>query len=123
MAICGTEDFDVTTINPATVKIYIEGIEQGVSPIRWSYEDVATPYTGEDGGGHAERGDGYLDLVFHFDTQKVVRTLKLNEHIGETIPLIIRGNLYEEHGGTPIQGQDYVWIIGWQIWIPRWPIG
>ncbi|MEM3618674.1 MAG: hypothetical protein QXK47_06365 [Candidatus Bathyarchaeia archaeon] len=111
VAICGTEQFDVITVDPATVKIYFEGIEEGVAPLRWSYEDVATPYTGEPGGGHALRGDGYMDLVFHFDTQAVVNTLHLYEHVGETVPLIIRGNLLEELGGTLIQGQDYVRIV------------
>jgi len=111
VAICGTKDFDVKTIDPATVKIYIEGIETGVSPIRWTYEDVATPWTGEPGGGHALGGDGYLDLVLHFGTQKVAATLNLAAHAGETIPLTIRCNLYEAAGGTSIQGQDYVRII------------
>jgi len=111
VAICGTEEFDVMTIDPTTVKIYIEGIEEGVSPLRWSYEDAATPYTGEPGGGHELEGDGFLDLVFHFDTQTVVTRLSLNQHVGETIPLIIMGNLYEDAGGKPIKGQDYVWIL------------
>lgn len=111
VAICGTENFDVTTIDPATIKLTMEGLEVSVSPIRWSYEDVATPYTGEPGGGHALGGDGYLDLVLHFDTQEVVNTLGLRAYVGQTIPLVITGNLYEELGGTPIQGQDYVRII------------
>lgn len=68
VAICGTKDFDVKTIDPATVKIYVAIGAEGVPPLRWSYEDVATPYTGSSGGGHALGGDGYLDLVFHFDT-------------------------------------------------------
>jgi len=109
VAICGTEDFDVMTIDPATVEIYIEGIGEGVCPIRWSYEDVATPYTGTPGGGHALGGDGYLDLVFHFGTQTVVAGLGLAGHVGETIPLIIKGNL--NVGLIPIIGQDYVLIL------------
>jgi len=104
-------DFDVKTIDPATVKIHTNGIEQWISPIRWSYEDVATPYTGPLGGGQALGPDGYLDLVFHFDTQSAVTKLGLAAHVGETIPLIIRGNLYTVSGGTAIQGQDYVWIL------------
>lgn len=111
VAICGTEDFDVRTINPTTVKIYIEGIEEGVSPKRWSYEDVATPYNGEPGGGHALSGDGYMDLVLHFDTKTAVLTMHLYEHVGKIIPLIIKGNLYEEFNGKQITGQDYVWIL------------
>lgn len=111
VAICGTEDFDVTAIDPTTVKMYIEGIDEGIAPLRWSLEDVATPWTGDPCYGHALGGDGYLDLVFHFATQAVVTGLCLGDHVGETIPLIIMGNLYEDAGGTPIKGQDCVWIL------------
>jgi hypothetical protein len=112
VAICGTEDFDVTAIDPSTIQLAIEGVENGVSPLRWSYEDVATPYTGEPGGGHELKSDGYVDLVLHFSTQEVVNTLGLADLGGEEgVPLIIKGNLNEEDGGTPIQGEDYVKII------------
>jgi len=112
VAICGTEEFDVTTIDPASVEITMEGVEEGVSPLRWSYEDVvATPWTGEDGGGHDLEGDGYLDLTLKFSNPEVVDTLGLGAYIGETIALIITGNLKEEEGGTAIEGHDWVWII------------
>jgi len=113
VAICGTKDFDVMTIDPTTVRISIKRDTNGdgVSALRWSYEDVATPWTGEPGGGHALGGDGYMDLVFHFSTQAVVTTLTLTGHAGETLPLIIRGNLYKAFDGTPIMGQDWVWIL------------
>jgi len=111
VAICGTNDFDVKTVDPATVKLHIAGIAQGVSPIRWSYQDVATPYIGSPGGGHTLKRDGYLDIVFQFDIQTVVTKLGLAGHAGETIPLIIKGNLHPAAGGLPIQGQDYVRII------------
>ncbi|NIO36316.1 hypothetical protein GTO27_01285 [Candidatus Bathyarchaeota archaeon] len=111
VAICGTEDFDVATIDPVSVKLKIEGVEEGVSPLRWSYDDVATPYTGEPGGGHELDGDGYLDLVLFFDTQEAVSDLELCEfEDGEVITLIVAGNLHEEFGGTPIRGHDYVRI-------------
>jgi len=110
VAICGTKDFDVKTVDPTTVKLYIAGIAQGASPIRWSYQDVATPYIGSPGGGHALEGDGYLDIVFYFDTRTVVTKLGLMGHVGETIPLIIKGNLYPAARGLAIQGQDYVRI-------------
>jgi hypothetical protein len=110
VAICGTEDFDVMTIDPATVELTLEGV--GVSPLRWSYEDVATPYTGEAGGGHDLDGDGYLDLVLHFDTQEVVETLELCMYEDRmTVTLTLKGNLHEEYDGTAIQGQDYILII------------
>jgi len=108
VAICGTEDFDVMTIDPATVGICY-GTATPVAPLRWSYEDVATPYTDDGDGGHALGADGYLDLVLIFDTQAVVATT-LSGHIGETIPLIITGNLYPAFDGTPILGQDWVWV-------------
>jgi len=111
VAICGTEDFDVTTIDPATVKLTREGLDDGVSPIRWDYEDVATPWTGELGGGHALGGDGYLDLTLKFSTQEVRTTLGLDAFMNQKIPLIITGNLKPEAGGTPLTGQDYVWIL------------
>jgi len=111
VAICGTADFDVTTIDPQTIRLTREGVEDGVAPIRWSYEDVATPYTGEPCGGHELGGDGYLDLTLKFKTQELVATLGLNAFKGEVIVLILTGNLKEEHGGTPIRGQDCVWIL------------
>jgi hypothetical protein len=112
VAICGTEEFDVTTIDPSTILLRIEDSEEEVSPLRWSLEDVATPYTEDDGCGHEFTDDGYLDLLLHFDTQEVVITLILTYYIGETIPLIIKGYTLEEYGGTTIIGQDYVRILG-----------
>ena len=112
LAICGTEDFDAMTIDPVTVKIHSQDVEEGVSPLRWSWEDVATSYTADMEGGHELDGDGYVDLVLLFNTQEVAWTLTITRHLGETLPLIVRGNLYEEYDGSPIQGEDYVRILG-----------
>jgi hypothetical protein len=109
VAICGTHAFDVTTLDPATVKITREGFAGGALPLRWSYEDVATPYTGDPGGGHELGGDGYLDLVLHYRVQEIVAALDLCEITRrDTIPLMAEGTLFAEFGGTPIQGHDYV---------------
>lgn len=110
LCICGTGDFDVMTVDPASVRLHSEDVERGVAPLRWSWEDVATPYTTDWGGGHALRGDGILDLVFHFDTPEVATVLTLTGNVGETLPLILTGNLFGEYDGTPILGQDYVRI-------------
>jgi uncharacterized repeat protein (TIGR01451 family) len=64
VAICGTEDFDVMTIDPASIELTIEGLDVGVAPLRWSLEDVATPYTGDEDCCHELNGDGYLDMTF-----------------------------------------------------------
>jgi hypothetical protein len=44
VAILGAEDFDVTMIDPSEILLSRDGIEEGVPPLRWSYEDVATPF-------------------------------------------------------------------------------
>ncbi len=112
VAVCGTEDFDVTTIDPETVQLTLEGLGVGVAPLRWSYEDVATPYTGEPCSGHNLTGDGYLDLTLKFKAQEVIETLGLDAFSDrDVVVLILTGNLKEEHGGTPIQGQDCIVIL------------
>jgi hypothetical protein len=110
VAICGTEDFTVMTVDPARVQLHSKDVERGVYPLRWSWEDVATPYTTDYGGGHALEGDGILDLVFHFDTPEVATVLTLTGNVGETLPLILTGKLLEEYDGALILGQDYVRI-------------
>jgi hypothetical protein len=107
-AICGTETFDVSTIDPSTLKIYLFDGTGGVSPERWAYEDVVTPYTGPRPGGHTLGPDGYMDLVFHFKLQDVVTGLNLAAHVGETVTLYIRGYLFN---GVPIYGEDYARIL------------
>jgi len=112
VAICGTEDFDVTQIDPATIMIYPDDPETGVHPIRWTYEDAATPYddvTPEEANGHDLEGDGILDLVLHFD-RKAVTPLLCEYETGDYVELYVTGNLLEEFGGTPISGFDWVRI-------------
>jgi len=111
VAILGTEDFDVMTVDPATVRLTREGYEEtGVFPLRWAWEDVGTPFEGELCDCHDLNGDGYMDLTLKFDTQELVQVLELDTLAGEKIPLILMGNLKEEEGGTPIKGQDCVRI-------------
>ena len=112
VAVLGTEDFDVTTIDPETISLTREGFEDvGVAPIRWSYEDVATPFEGELCDCHDLNGDGILDLTLKFDTQELVETLGLSGEAGDTTRLTLTGNLKEEEGGTPIEGEDCIWVL------------
>ena len=108
VAILGTEDFDVTTIDPASIRITREGVEGEVAPVRSAYEDVATPYEGELCGCHDLNGDGFMDMILKFKRKQLARILDLYEVAGQTIPLTITGNLKAEHGGTPIEGQDCI---------------
>jgi hypothetical protein len=98
IAILGTEDFDVTQIDPATVFL------EGVAPLRWAFEDLATP------GDPLAGPDGIMDLSLKFDTQEIVAALgDVND--GDEITLHLTGNLKEEFDGTPIEGEDVVRII------------
>ena len=98
VAILGTEDFDVSQIDPATVRL------EGVAPLRWALEDVGTasdPLAGP---------DGIMDLSLKFDRQEIVSELgAVND--GDNVALNLTGNLKVEFGGTPISGQDVVLII------------
>jgi hypothetical protein len=111
VAVLGSEDFDVTTVDPATIRLTREGYEDGVCPLRWSYEDVATPFEGELCECHDLDGDGYMDLSLKFKAQEVNDMLDLSDEAGNTIPLLITGNLTEEADGTPIEGSDCVWVL------------
>jgi len=104
VAILGTEGFDVTQVDPATVLL------EGVAPLRWSLEDVATPYMGasEDCMSCTTEGpDGFMDLVFKFNKQELVAAIGEVED-GACIELILTGSLFDE---TDITGSDWMKII------------
>lgn len=110
VAILGTEDFDVTMVDPASVLL------EGVAPLRWALEDVATPYEPFSGKEEAydcnEYGsDGYVDLTLKFDAQEIVLALG-DVHAGDVLVLRLAANLKEEFGGNPIVGEDVVIIRG-----------
>ena len=109
VAILGTEDFDVTTIDPASIRL------AGVAAIRSNIEDVGTPFEPFIGKEdiydcNIEGPDGYIDLTLKFDTQEIVLALGEVED-GEAPLLTLTGNLMEEFGGTPIMGEDVVVIL------------
>lgn len=111
VAILGTEDLDVTNIDPATISI------EGVSPLRWAFEDVATPFEGELCDCHDMNGDGYLDLTLKFSTQDLVAAIGkgvLLEHEREMVPLTLSGYLKEEYCSRQIEGVDCVFILSSQ---------
>lgn len=112
VAVLGTKDFDVTTIDPSTIKLTRKEFENvAVAPIRFAYEDVATPFKGELCACHDLNGDGYLDLTLKFDTQALVSTLNLSAVSGQTVTLTLIGKLKKENGGTRIKGQDCIRVL------------
>jgi hypothetical protein len=118
VAILGTEGFDVGQVDPASVKL------QGVSPLTWAWEDVAEPFEPFVGKEDCFAdcwewipteeypeypGDGYMDLTLKFDAQEVVAALGEVED-GDCLVLQLTGNMMEDYGGTPLVGEDVVWI-------------
>ncbi len=128
VAILGTSDLDVTAINPKTVtlgggvilsmqedpsktKKKIKILVSNLSPLRWSFEDVGTPYQPFAGKidpyqCNALGPDGHSDIVFKFDTQAIAASLS-NVEDGEVITLQLSGQLLD---GTEISGEDVVII-------------
>src|SRR5512143_1271943 len=107
VAILGTKDLDVTQVDPASIKL------AGVSPLRWSWEDVATPFEGliKDAYDCHDLGiDGYLDLVLMFNMQEVIAALG-NVNDPDVRMLSLEGKLRPEFGETPIIGNDVVVIL------------
>ena len=107
VAILGTGDFDVTTIDLDTVRLL------DVAPVRSDYEDVGTPFFPllgkEDALDCTElEGDGLLDLSLKFDMQEIVPAIGEDVVDGEVIVLTLTGNLLD---GTPIEGEDVVIIL------------
>jgi hypothetical protein len=109
VAVLGTDEFDVTQIDPATVTL------EGVAPLRWAYEDVATPYEPYLGKEDpfdctTEGADGYLDLSLKYESQEIAAALgEVGD--GDVIVVALTGNLMEEYGGTPIIGEDVIVIL------------
>lgn len=103
VAILGTADFDVTQIDPASIRL------EGLEPLRWGYGDVATPYMPFRGKQDCmdcnELGpDGNMDLTLKFKTQKLVTALGMTDP--GCIVLTLTGKLKDEFGGFDIIGED-----------------
>lgn len=103
VVIAGSKDFDVTTIDSSSVRL------NGLAPVRTSIEDV--PLCG------STKPDGFLDLTLKFHTPDLVRAMEDFLQEGETLEnddmvvLELSGNLLEEWGGAPIEGEDTVTVL------------
>ena len=98
VAILGSAELDVTQIDPATITL------AGVPASQWAYEDVSTV------GACSADGDGYLDLVLHFDVEALVAAIG-DVADGDVVSLKLIGDLYPEFGGTPVIGFGDVSIL------------
>ena len=108
VAILGTSTFDVTRIDPTSIRL------EGISATRFTYSDVATPYTpfiGKVGSNACTQAgpDGFTDLSLSFDASLVAATLPAVSN-NETFTLHLTGNSLPQFGGAPIAGEDVVVI-------------
>jgi uncharacterized membrane protein len=103
VAILGTTDVNVITIDPTSIQL------AGVDAIRHSFEDVAAPIADSNNCNCIEDGpDGLLDLTLKFKTQDIVEAIgDVND--GDVLVLELTGVLFDE---TPIEGTDCVLIVG-----------
>jgi probable HAF family extracellular repeat protein len=107
IAILGTDDYDITTIDPTSIRL------AGVEPLRSGYEDVAGPVTDTNDCNCSEAGpDGYLDLTLKFETQEIVEAIgDVND--GDILTLELTGVLFDPIPfETPIVGADCILIRG-----------
>ena len=102
VAILGSDIFDVNDIDHNSILL------EGISPIRMSLEDVATPNADPNECACNSVGpDGYIDLSLKFDTQEIVATLgEVSD--GDMWMLHLTGTLQD---GTEIEGTDCIEII------------
>jgi hypothetical protein len=108
VAILGTADFDVSQVDPATIQL------EGVSPLRWAFEDVATPYYEplNDCYSCTTMGlDGFMDMTIKFNAQEFIAALGPDINDGDCLIVELTGNLKPEYGSTPIKGYDIIKII------------
>ena len=106
VAILGDSGFNVTDINATSIRITYT-----VAPLRWSIEDIATPYSPYTGKSNpsdcnALGYDGELDLTLKFKTQDIVDALGSVSN-GQEIVLKMSG---QKNDGTPFMGEDVVVI-------------
>ena len=106
VAILGTATFDVAQVDVSTVQL------EGVSPLRWDFDDVATPFVPfigkQDAFDCTEDGpDGFLDLTLKLSRQEIVQALSpVND--GDVLVLTLTGQMLD---GTPILGEDVVVML------------
>jgi len=109
IAILGTADFDVTQIDPSTVRL------EGVEPLRWAYEDVTTPHQRDTSVVDAYDcnvlgPDGFTDLTFKFKQKELAAALgTVNDR--DVLVLHVTGQLKD---GTEFNGDDVVIILSKQ---------
>ncbi|MHC4266511.1 MAG: LamG-like jellyroll fold domain-containing protein, partial [Planctomycetota bacterium] len=107
VAVLGSEVLDVNDIDLVSVRL------AGVSPIRSSLEDVATPVTDiNDCNCTTDGPDGYIDLTLKFRTQEIVEALLEEYYELEKDQAISLRLVSELNDGSVIVGEDCIVLVG-----------
>ena len=110
VALVGTEDFDVTTVDTASILLSrADGKGGAAAPLSTLLKDTATPFDGELCDCHKLRGDGITDLSMQFGIDEVALALLLKDlSVGSELELVVTGTLLD---GTPFTASDCI-VIG-----------
>jgi len=107
VAILGTDEFDVTQIDPASILL------AGVPPMRWSYDDVASAYAESNVVPlcpcNEEGPDGLMDLALKFNAQEIAYAIEDSLDSEEVIFMDLTGNLLN---GIEVMGVDCLIPVG-----------
>ncbi len=97
VALLGTPEFDVATVDLASVRLSRGDCVGGsLPPARIAFEDAATPFAGEPCDCHQLGGDGIVDLLLKFKAALLVDVLQLGDMEPDTsLELVITGNLLD----------------------------
>jgi len=104
VAILGTADFDVTSIDPTSVRL------EGVAPVRSSLKDKSGPVVvppPTECECTTEGRDGFIDLCLKFDKKALISAL-VEVNVDQEYVLTLSGVLND---GTPIEGKDCIVFV------------
>jgi hypothetical protein len=102
-AILGSEELDVTTIDPASIRL------DGVPALRSGLEDVATPAMGNECACSTEGADGYMDMTVKFKSPLLTAEIADDAAPGAVLELTLTAYLED---GTLVEGTDCIVLVG-----------
>jgi hypothetical protein len=111
IAILGTQDFNVTIIDPSTVRLMREGSTGIIQPFRWNVSDMATAPlidSGESCNCYVAVADGYGDLILEFDIYELVQLLELQSLSGDNVVLNLTGTA---QNNSTVEGSDCLNVL------------
>ncbi|NYT02870.1 MAG: hypothetical protein GKC10_08975 [Methanosarcinales archaeon] len=116
IAILGSEDLDVKTVDAANATLARGGWEGRLKPLYWNYEDVAAPMVGEGESAcpcHQAGQDGFEDLILKFDIYFMIKNLELQAVAGQDILLNLTVPLQAAGGalGEQREGRECLKIV------------